>query len=143
MDGRGPSGIRPRPVGQGGAIAIAKARSGARWMRMRVHPAVAQICDFLSAYLGSSVFGGLLRGHGLQHAAAVGDIDGVPFPEGTCDGAAAAHASLGERTVAKMTVACLRKSSMSRTLANFLRAPMFIISCICAQIPIEKHEMSP
>ena len=58
MAGRGPSGIRPRPVGQGGAIAIAKARSGARWMRMRVHPAVAQICDFLSAYLGSSVFGG-------------------------------------------------------------------------------------
>ena len=62
MAGRGPSGIRLRPVGQGGAIAIAKARSGARWMRMRVHPAVAQICDFLSAYLGSSVLGGLGTG---------------------------------------------------------------------------------
>ena len=35
MADRGPSGIRPRPVGQGGAIAIAKARSCARWMRMR------------------------------------------------------------------------------------------------------------
>ena len=35
MAGRGPSGIRLRPVGQGGAIAIAKARSCARWMRMR------------------------------------------------------------------------------------------------------------
>ena len=32
--GREPSGIRPRPVGQGGAIAIAKARSCARWMRI-------------------------------------------------------------------------------------------------------------
>ena len=64
MAGRGPSGIRPRPVGQGGAIAIAKARSGARWMRMRVHPAVAQICDFLdlSAYSTSEVqfLGGLV-----------------------------------------------------------------------------------
>ena len=63
--GRWRRGLRPTPTARGPAGTRSASCNAANGPAC-VHPAVAQICDFLSAYLGSSVFGGfgnrLVRG---------------------------------------------------------------------------------